>query len=364
MLERRGTNVSLAVSLGLLALVATFAILLSASHASPSLAEGGSGQLDSGAKLVCPTLVDLTWNPSIYLTDTFFGEVCDVTWGTYYIRRGPDPYDSDTQHYIASLAAWQSFFRDKNVEEGIPYWYDTVQEYACPSGKKYLASRTFGGAPVTPGPSCEGDLIQDLSLSGIVLFEPKIRVWDGATLNLTGVSVEGGWIKSEGHDDVYEPPGGLLQLNNVTLLDHACVQFNAQGDNRLVDSTIEGDRYENEVLIGYEAEVWIQATKLYSGSIFITGEPRVTIAGSDFYHGAVTVQSGSELPIVGGIQIVGNRFHDASQGVVIWQYGGDTHVMNNVFTGTETSRTRDVMHVVQSLGSERLPGATDFLDNC
>jgi hypothetical protein len=177
MLKSGGASVSAAMALRLLSLASALALLLSADNAAPSLAGGASPQLHECHRLVCPNLVDISWDASLYLTSTFGREVCSIDWNAFYrIRRGPDPYSSSTQYPLAYLAPMQSFYRDETVSQGVPYWYDTIQTYVCPSGETYAASRRLGSAPVTPGPSCEGDLIQDLSLSSIELLDPRIRV--------------------------------------------------------------------------------------------------------------------------------------------------------------------------------------------
>ena len=78
MLKSRGASVSAAIALGLVPLPAALALQLSASNAAPPLAEGPSPQLDGNIKLVCPNLVDISWDPSLFLTDTFGSEVCSV----------------------------------------------------------------------------------------------------------------------------------------------------------------------------------------------------------------------------------------------------------------------------------------------
>jgi hypothetical protein len=364
MLKSGGSRASAAIALGLLPLATALALLLSPDNVAPSLAGGASPQLHECYTLVCPNLIDIAWDVGLHLTTTHGGEVCSIDWTAFpSIRRGPDPYSSDTQYPLAYLAPMQSFYRDKTVVQGVPYHYDTLHTYVCPSDETIRVSRRFGTTPVTPGPSCEGDLVQDLSLSGIELLEPGIRVWQGATLSLDGVTVRGGWIKSAGHGDSVEPPGGVLRFTNVTLRDSPDVQFNAVGNNLLDRSTIHGDPYQTEVYIASEAEVYIEDTKFYSGCIMIRDEPDVTITDSDFHRGAVTVQSGAPEGSPSVIRITGNRFYDAAQAVAIWQYGGHTRVTGNTFVGTEASKTRKTMHVRNSLDAPPRTGFTDFSNN-
>ena len=301
--------------------------LLTGTQVGPTSGEAGGASIpDKGIVLVCPGLVDIAWDPD-ELRDYENGQPCPRRdW--WAVDRGPSS-DPATWEIIAyGPGPWgDGFYRDETVQSGNTYYYGLITRFDCPVGGLHQVTWHFS-PPAVVTDECSGHVGRDLTLSGAQTIG-VLKVWEGATLTLSSVTMEDGIIGSAGHDGVTDPPGGVIQVFNSTL-HGTVVSFAAKGANQVTGSTLSsyGAGYK-VVEVTHDAEVLISGNKVMSAWIDIRGAPDVTVVGNAFDEGAVYGSHETSLD-PDKIQIAYNEFRGASR---IHQVCGGATVMGNEFLG-------------------------------